>query len=121
MTRYELRKVQAKLPLSAATLRRNADIEDRGAPPRAEPEPAVCDEPVATTSREACDSMRVRVRITAFRVRLLDPDNLCPKYFIDCLRYANCIRDDRPQDITLEVTQEKVAKRSQERTEIELT
>lgn len=62
--------------------------------------------------------MRVRVRVTSFRVRLLDPDNLCPKYFIDCLRYANCIRDDRQQDITLEVRQEKVESKLLERTEI---
>jgi hypothetical protein len=60
------------------------------------------------------------VRITSYRVRLLDPDNLAggAKYFLDCCKYAQLIRDDRPQDITLEVRQEKVSNPEDERTEI---
>lgn len=63
--------------------------------------------------------MRVRVRVVSFRSRLCDPDNLCPKYFVDCLRYAGLITDDTPELITLEVSQVKV-KRGEERTEIEI-
>lgn len=84
------------------------------------PQPIVRNEPVATEERERENTSRVHVRVTSFRVRLCDPDNLCPKYFIDCLRYAGLIRDDRPQDITLEVKQERVANRKLIRTEIEL-
>ena len=45
------------------------------------------------------------MRVVSFRARLCDPDNLCPKYFIDCLRYAGLIADDAPEFITLEVRQ----------------
>lgn len=81
-------------------------------------EPAVCDEPLATEAREGGDTGRVRVSVISFRKRLCDPDNLCPKYFIDCLRYAAIIRDDRPQDIELSVSQEKS---KDEKTTIEIT
>lgn len=58
------------------------------------------------------------VRIISKRKRLLDLDNLTggTKYFIDGLRYAGLIPGDRPDQITLEVSQEKVAEN--ERTEI---
>ena len=69
---------------------------------------------------EAGHPNRVHVCIVSFRARLCDPDNICPKYAIDCIRYAGIIRDDRPQDITLEVRQQKVSK-EQERTEITIT
>ena len=82
------------------------------------PEPPFCHEPVAEEAGKGTDPGRFCVRITGFRLRLCDPDNLCPKYFIDCLRYAGIIRDDRPQDITLEVRQERAVSREDERTEI---
>lgn len=37
---------------------------------------------------------------------------------MDCCKYAQLIRDDRPQDITLEVRQEKVSNPEDERTEL---
>lgn len=61
---------------------------------------------------------RVRVSVVSFRTRLCDPDNLCPKYFVDCLRYAGLIENDRPEDISLQVSQVKVRTKSEERTEI---
>lgn len=84
---------------------------------RAFPEPIVQHEPVAAKEREASHSGRIHVRVISYRRRLCDPDNLCPKYFIDCLRYAQIIPDDRAKDITLEVSQEKS---NDERTEIEV-
>jgi hypothetical protein len=71
------------------------------------PQPAVLNEPVAAPQGKGSDPSRVHVRVTSHRKRLCDPDNLCPKYFIDCLRYAGLIRDDNPNEITLEVRQEK--------------
>jgi hypothetical protein len=62
---------------------------------------------------------RITVRITAFRQRLLDPDNLCAKSLVDGLRYAGLIPEDRPQDIELIVLQYQ-CDRKEERTEIEL-
>lgn len=92
----------------------------RRAASSAKPEPAVRHEPVAEKAGEAGDTggIQAHVVVTSYRRRLCDPDNLCPKYFIDCLRYAGLIRDDRPQDISLEVRQQKVAHRKDERTGI---
>ena len=80
----------------------------------AESQCVVCHEPLAAAQREASDPSRVHVRITSRRARLIDPDNLCPKYFIDCLRYAGAIKDDTAKDITVETRQEKVSKAEEE-------
>lgn len=98
-----------------------AEYQVRRATSGAVPQQIVCHEPVAATPRKEVNTDRFRVCVTGFRVRLLDPDNVCPKYFIDCLRYAGLIPNDRASDITLEVRQEKVKLKSDERTEIELT
>jgi hypothetical protein len=92
-----------------------------GPPPTAEHQPPVRNEPVGPKAGEAGNPTRVHVSVTSIRTRLCDPDNLCPKYFIDCLRYAELIPNDRPQDITLSVSQEKCAHIDEERTIIELT
>lgn len=92
-----------------------------GAPSRAVAQQAVWHDALAETRREACYTRRIRIRITSFRRRLLDPDNLAAKYFIDGLRYAGLIPDDREEDIALEVRQVKVKSKTSERTEIELT
>lgn len=94
--------------------------ENRRLSSSAKPEQAVCHEPVAEAVRENADAARVSIRITSYRRRLLDPDNLCPKYFIDCLRYAGLIKNDREQDIELTVRQSKVKTKQEERTEIDL-
>jgi hypothetical protein len=69
------------------------------------PEKLVCD-----SEGEAQSAGRVALVFTLRRVRLLDP---CAKYgsckaLIDGLRYAGILYDDREEDITLEVNQEKV-------------
>lgn len=94
-----------------------------GATQAPKPQPPVCHEPVAEVGRKEGNPggfSRRLVRITSYRVRLLDPDNLAggAKYFLDCCKYAQLIRDDRPQDITLEVRQEKVSNPEDERTEL---
>ena len=66
---------------------------------------------------------RIALVFTLRRVRLLDP---CAKYgsckaLIDGLRYANILRDDREEDITLEVNQEKIAHFKDEETLIRIT
>jgi len=60
------------------------------------------------------------VRITSYRRRLLDFDNLTGgcKYFLDSCKYSGLIPDDRPQDIAVEVVQVKVKSKADERTEI---
>ena len=85
----------------------------------AKPQQALCHEPLAEGEGKEESSQRTIVCIKSFRSRLLDPDNLCAKSLLDGLRYASLIPDDRPQDITLTVSQEKCAKED-ERTTIEI-
>lgn len=87
----------------------------------AQPEPPVQDDALGPDQGEAPHPARIAIRITSYRQELIDPDNFCPKYFIDSLRYAGIIPDDRPEDISIEQIQKKVALRSDERTEIEIT
>lgn len=60
------------------------------------------------------------LRVTSYRRRLLDVDNLCPKWFVDSLRYNGIIEDDSPKYIDLQIRQEKVKTKQEERTEIEI-
>lgn len=85
-----------------------------------QPEPSVQHKLLGESQGTAQGAARIVVRITSFRRRLLDPDNLCPKALVDSLRYAGILSNDRPQDIELAVAQQKVAHRREERTEIEL-
>lgn len=86
----------------------------------AQPESSLRNESVAKAEGKKEGAGRVVVSIKSFRCRLLDTDNLCPKYVIDALRYAGAIHDDRPEDIILTTAQEKVAHRKEQRTEITL-
>lgn len=90
---------------------------------RPKPEQAVRHESVAEKAGEASHPKSIPrrvVRITSYRRRLLDFDNLAGgcKYFLDCCKYAQLIPDDRPEDIILEVSQVKVRTKTEERTEI---
>lgn len=103
---------------STSTIKRNAQAG--GEARNAEPEPVVRHEPVGKKPREEKVSTRFHVRLTSFRSRLIDPDNICPKYAIDCCRYCGWLPDDSAKYMTFEVKQEKVPK-GEERTEIEIT
>jgi len=115
------REIRRRMPnASEAFIKRNAeDCNDSQAPSPKSKRP-FCHEPLGKAAGKEEDSGRVRVRVISFRTRLIDPDNLAPKYFIDCLRYAGFIRDDRAQDIILEVSQEKVQSKADECTRIEI-
>ena len=114
----ELKRMTVEQLKKAGYVERNGEWHKAcGAAPRAESQPVVRDEPVAAPPREAGHASRVRVCVVSFRSRLCDPDNLCPKYFIDCLRYAGLIADDAPDCITLEVRQVR-CRRAEQRTEI---
>lgn len=87
---------------------------------RPESEQDVWDESLATKAREKSYPGRISVIITSYRKRLLDQDNLCVKYFLDCCRYAGVIPDDNPQAIDLQIRQIKVSKGQKEFTRIEV-
>jgi hypothetical protein len=50
------------------------------------------------------------VRVTSIRKKLLDEDNLCEKYYVDCCRYAGLIPGDEPDKTKIEVCQRKAKK-----------
>lgn len=63
---------------------------------------------------------RFLVRITSVRVRLLDEDNLCEKYHVDCCRYAGLIPDDAPSLVRIETLQRKARRGEAEHTQVEI-
>lgn len=79
------------------------------------------DAPVVPVQRETLYPGRVLVCIESRRRRLIDPDNLTPKWFVDCLRYCGAIRNDRAEDIEIRVSQTKVATEAEEGTRIVIT
>lgn len=104
---------------SPSTIKRNVDFE--GELSRAVAQPIVRLEPEVPDAGEKENSGRCAVRIVSCRMRLLDPDNLCPKFFIDALRYERIIRDDSAKHIILTVEQRKVKSHCDECTIIEIT
>lgn len=94
------------------------DYEDRSPKSNPKSKPAICHEPLAETTREETNPRRFRVCVVSFRRRITDPDNICPKYFVDCLRYSEIIPDDSCKEIELVVRQQKVKHRCDERTEL---
>lgn len=120
MTKRDLEFIKQRFPMSAATIKRNADIVgglQNTVPERRVQENAL----VAGEGKEKSPSCaRFRVVVTSFRCRLTDLDNLCPKWLIDALRYRGRIPDDSPDHIVLEVRQQKVAHKSEEGTLVEI-
>lgn len=97
---------QADYLLMEERLRKNRHESDRP-PSRPQPERPVRHEPLGAKKGKDPDPERFFVHVTSHRRRLIDPDNLCPKYFIDCLRYAGIIPNDRASDIDLSISQRK--------------
>lgn len=93
--------------LSAGDSRENAVVEHGPIPV-----------PLAAVQTKEAGPERVFVRFVSVRKFLLDPDNLCEKWYLDCLRLICAIRGDEPEAITLETTQRKVEKGEGEHTEI---
>lgn len=97
------------------------DANTNCSPSGAESERPLCNEPLGKGKVAQRDSGKRVVRITSYRVRAVDPDNLCGKWFIDALRYAGIIPDDTEADITYQISQKKVAKKNQEKTLIDIS
>lgn len=98
---------------------RNARTNKAGSvPSSAKPEPPVHDESMAAEKGNDAHPIRRVVRITSFRLRLLDERNLADKYFTDALIYAGILHGDSPDEAQIIVRQEKVSEAALERTEI---
>jgi Holliday junction resolvase RusA-like endonuclease len=103
-TRYSLAEIERH---NAKVFNARMKNETNRKPQSAIIESPIYNEPLATTGRKEENTGRIHVSVVSFRRRLCDVDNLCPKYFIDCLRYAGIIKDDAPEYIALEVSQIK--------------
>ncbi len=77
--------------------------------------------PLAARKAQGPAPTRFLVRVTSFRRRLLDEDNLCAKFMVDCARYAGILQGDDPAQAKISVGQIKVARKEDERTEIEIS
>lgn len=71
----------------------------------AQPQPALRHEPLGAAAGKEQVPRRIRVSLTAYRGKLADPDNLCAKYIIDCLRYCGAIADDDAKHIEVCIRQ----------------
>ena len=89
-------------------------------PPPAEPQRRARARSLAKGKAEERHPAFYVVRVKSFRVRLIDTDNLVPKWHVDALRYAGVLPDDAPDRARIETCQEKVRSKSEERTEIEI-
>ena len=105
--------------VSDATRRLNPGIfSPDGLGPRPVMECRDASQPLEGDRAKANDSGKFFVRVVSYRVNLLDEDNLCEKFHVDCLRYAGLIPSDAPDRCRIVTTQEKVAHKREERTEI---
>lgn len=124
MNPHEIRRrfPNASASLLAANAHDYGENHPDGAASSAVAQRAVPNEPVAAEERKTGNAGRVpvRVTVTSYRRRLIDPDNLCPKYFVDACRYSRLIRDDSAKEIEFTARQEKVATKAEERTVIEI-
>lgn len=77
---------------------------------------------VSETPGEEKSDARPSVCISMFRVRKLDPDNAygAAKCLIDCLCQVALIPGDSEKEIDLEVLQQKVGHRHEQRTEVKI-
>ena len=90
---------------SAAFIAANLDPENSGPAAVVEHDPG--DASLAAKALQRRDRRQFFVRVTSFRRRLLDEDNLCAKYHVDLCRYAGAIPDDAPGQVKIEVGQVK--------------
>ena len=106
-------ELKAKFPnASAAFLAANRDHNARSAPVL---EPCPRHEPLEAPSAEERHPASFHVRILSIRKRLLDEDNLCEKFHVDCLRRNGFIPDDDPATTRIEVRQRKCERGEPER------
>ncbi len=96
------------------------DIRDRNPGQTSELERYPRDGAVGALQVQETVGGRFLVRVTAFRRRLLDEDNLCEKYAVDLCRYSGALPSDAPGRAKIEVSQEKVGSKEPEFVRIQI-
>lgn len=99
-------------------IRRQAKHNDYRIPSGPKLEPPFLNWLHPAVARAPENRRRFSIRIESRRVRLCDPDNLCGKFFVDCLRHSGIITDDTAAIVDYSICQKKVATKKEERTEI---
>jgi hypothetical protein len=114
----EIRRAIERKPVhrEATQIYANTDTQNTGK--TSELKRATCDEPLAQGKGEKEVSGRVHFSFVSVRKRLIDPDNLVPKFYIDACRRIGLVKGDEHDKITLETTQRKAAKGEEEHTQI---
>lgn len=103
---------------SPSFIRANTDTGNPG--PVTELESDTRDGALGQAQIQKRTSEKFLVRVTSFRKRLLDYDNLCEKYHVDCCRYAGIVPADDPTQTEIEVRQVKTLKGEDEFTRVEV-
>ena len=85
-----------------------------------EPQPHVVPQPLATATVQSEGPRRRVLCFTAYRTRLVDPDNNVFKWECDALRYAGILVDDTAAHVEIVTKQVKVRHRKDEGTMIEV-
>lgn len=76
---------------------------------------------LATNADQKFDC-RVDIECVSYRTRLVDPDNLCAKFFVDSIKEAGIIEDDSAKYVaSVTYRQVKVQTRLEEKTELIIT
>lgn len=77
---------------------------------------------VAQDEGKGSNAVRCFARVTfrCFRMRSLDDENACTKFFTDALRFADAIFDDSKKWARIVVKEEIVTTPEEERTEIDI-
>ena len=108
-------------------LRRNASdyqpVPRRNDPPRDTGKAAVVERnprhgALGTRKVQKRDTRKFLVRVTSFRKRLIDEDNLCEKFHVDLCRYSGMLPSDAAGKARVTTGQEKVGSDEDERIEI---
>lgn len=76
--------------------------------------------PVCAEEVQGSRGQRFLVLVTSYRRRLLDEDNLCEKFHVDCCRHAGLLPDDSAKTTRIETRQILVKDDEDLRTEIEI-
>ena len=97
-----------------------ADVRDRysGQTPFMEQHPV--DGSMGAVQIQNAIGGRFLIRVTSYRHRLLDEDNLCEKFHVDLCRYAGILSSDAPGKSKIEVSQQKVPSKDKEFVRIEI-
>jgi len=90
-------------------------------PPAPQPKRRARARALAKGKAEEGDSRFYVVRVTSIRKRLIDTDNLVPKWHVDSLRYAGILPDDAPERARIETSQRKIQEGEEEHTQISIT